>query len=642
VSEKKTRQNESVEGGGDGIRLPGRLTSMSSSSAGSLRRQMGGGRGGPRGWHKPLEHATDRAGTFRRLLGYLRGRLPLMIIVSALVILGTLLGLAGPYLLGRAVDCLKKTDASGLAVDLDRLIETLGLMACVYVFSTLINFFQGWTGAKIAQDTVRLLRQELFSKLQMLPLTYFDRHPHGEILSRSTNDIEVVANVLSRGVVQFIGSVITVFGALFVMLRLSPLLTGVTLLTLPGSFLLTKFASKRIRASFMEQQTVLGLLNGHVEEVVSARKTVKAFNHEAQAMEDFTLLNHELRRVWLKTRFLMGSISPLMGFLNNIGYALLAGFGGWLASNGSITVGVIASFIQYSRQFTRPVTEIANQYNEIQSALAGAERVFAVLDEVPEEPEALSGRLDNVSGHVEFDKVTFAYKEDEPVLREFSFKVCPGQKIALVGTTGAGKTTVASLLMRFYEPQGGRILLDGVDLATVPRKVFRPYIAMVLQETQLFGGTLRENIRFGRLDATDGEVEEAAKLSGADAFIQRMPLGYDTELSENGGNLSQGQRQLLSITRAILADPTILILDEATSSVDTRTELLIQRAMAQLMSGRTCLVIAHRLSTIRDADSIMVMDGGRIAEQGRHRELIEKRGVYWELEQSQAALNAEL
>ncbi len=638
MSEKKTRQNGSVEGGGNGIRLPSRLTSTSPLRPGSLRRQLGGGRGGGgHGWHKPLEQASDRVGTFRRLLRYLRGRLPLMVVVAVLVLLGTLLGLAGPYLLGRAVDCLKVTDSSGLAVDLDRLLETLGLMASVYVFSTLINFFQGWTGAKIAQDTVRLLRQELFSKLQILPLTYFDKHPHGEILSRATNDIEVVANVLSRGVVQFIGSIITVFGSLFVMLRLSPVLTGVALLTLPGSFLLTKVASKRIRASFMAQQTVLGLLNGHVEEVVSARKTVKAFNHEAQAMEDFTLLNHELRRVWLKTRFLMGSVSPLMGFLNNIGYALLAGCGGWLASNGSITVGVIASFIQYSRQFTRPVTEIANQYNEIQSALAGAERVFAVLDEVPEEPEALSGRLENVTGHVEFDKVTFAYKEDEPVLREFSFKVCPGQKIALVGTTGAGKTTVASLLMRFYEPQGGRILLDGIDLATVPRKVFRPYIAMVLQETQLFSGTLRENIRFGRLDATDGEVEEAAKLSGADAFIQRMPLGYDTVLSENGGNLSQGQRQLLSITRAILANPTILILDEATSSVDTRTELLIQRAMAQLMSGRTCLVIAHRLSTIRDADSIMVMDGGRIAEQGRHRDLIEKRGVYWELEQSQAA-----
>ena len=477
-------------------------------------------------------------------------------------------------------------------------------------------------------------------KLQLLPLTYFDTHSHGEILSRATNDIEVVAQVLSRGVVNFIGSIITVFGSLFVMLKMSPLMTAVTLLTIPGSFFLTKFASKKIRACFLAQQTMVGLLNGHVEEVVSARKTVKAFNHEKQALGDFTILNKELCRVWLKTRFLMGSVWPLMSFLNNIGYALLAGCGGWLASRGSISVGVIAAFIQYSRQFTRPVSEIANQYNEIQSALAGAERVFTVLDEPEEEPVKPEGRLDSIKGDLVFDHVEFAYKPGEPVLKDFSFHVLPGQKIALVGTTGAGKTTVASLLMRFYNIQSGKILLDGKDLTDVPRRDVRRSIAMVLQETQLFSGSMRENIRLGRLDATDEEVENAAKLSGADLFIRRMPDGYDTVLSENGGNLSQGQRQLLSITRAILADPPILILDEATSSVDTRTELLIQRAMVQLMKGRTCIVIAHRLSTIRDADSIMVMDGGRIAEQGKHAELVEKRGIYWTLEQSQLGLVA--
>ena len=513
-------------------------------------------------------------------------------------------------------------------------------MAFVYGFNSLVQFLQGWTSAKIAQDTVRLLRQKLFMKLQLLPLTYFDTHSHGEVLSRATNDIEVVAQVLSRGVVNFIGSIITVFGSLFVMVKMSPLMTLVTLLTIPGSFFLTKFASKKIRKSFLAQQTMIGLLNGHVEEVVSARKTVKAFNHEKQALGDFTILNKELCRVWLKTRFLMGSVWPLMSFLNNIGYALLAGCGGWLASRGSISVGVIAAFIQYSRQFTRPVSEIANQYNEIQSALAGAERVFIVLDEPEEEPVKPEGRLDSIKGDLVFDHVEFAYKPGEPVLKDFSFHVLPGQKIALVGTTGAGKTTVASLLMRFYNIQSGKILLDGKDLTEVPRRDVRRSIAMVLQETQLFSGSMRENIRLGRLDATDEEVEAAAKLSGADLFIRRMPEGYDTVLSENGGNLSQGQRQLLSITRAILADPPILILDEATSSVDTRTELLIQRAMVHLMKGRTCIVIAHRLSTIRDADSIMVMDGGRIAEQGKHAELVEKRGIYWTLEQSQLGLVA--
>ena len=626
--EKKTTVN--------GVVLPERLAALAALKLNNGKPQ-GGRAPGPGGWHRQLEQAHDTKATFKRLLGFLRGRLPLMVAVAVLVILGTLLGLAGPWLLGQAVDSLK-VSIDGVQVDMHRLLQVLAVMAFVYGFNSLVQFLQGWTSAKIAQDTVQLLRQKLFMKLQLLPLTYFDTHSHGEILSRATNDIEVVAQVLSRGVVNFIGSIITVFGSLFVMLKMSPLMTLVTLLTIPGSFFLTKFASKKIRSSFLAQQTMLGLLNGHVEEVVSSRKTVKAFNHEKQALGDFTILNHELCRVWLKTRFLMGSIGPLMSFLNNIGYALLAGCGGWLASRGSITVGVIASFIQYSRHFTRPVSEIANQYNEIQSALAGAERVFTVLDETEEEPVKPEGRLEEIKGDLVFDHVEFAYKPGEPVLKDFSFHVLPGQKIALVGTTGAGKTTVASLLMRFYNIQAGKIMLDGQDLTNVPRRDVRRSIAMVLQETQLFSGSMRENIRFGRLNATDEEVEAAAKLSGADLFIRRMPEGYDTVLSENGGNLSQGQRQLLSITRAILADPPILILDEATSSVDTRTELLIQRAMVQLMKGRTCIVIAHRLSTIRDADSIMVMDGGRIAEQGKHAELVEKQGIYWTLEQSQMGI----
>jgi ATP-binding cassette subfamily B protein len=475
--------------------------------------------------------------------------------------------------------------------------------------------------------------------LQTLPLTFFDGRTHGEILSRMTNDIEIVAQVLSRGVVHFFGSVITLFGALASMLLLSGRLTLTAMVTVPFCFLLTKLVAKRIRAYFLAQQTMLGLLNGHIEEIISAQKTVKAFNHEEQAIADFAILNQELRRTGIRARILSGIVPPLMNLLNNIGYALLAGYGGWLAMQGDITIGVIAAFIQYTRQFSRPVNEIANQYNDIQSALAGAERVFAMMDEEPEPADAPDVQsLATVRGELSFDNVCFSYKDGEPVLRDFTLQVQPGQKIALVGSTGAGKTTVVSLLMRFYEPRQGRICLDGVPITQLPRQCLRQAMAMVLQDTQLFSGTVRDNIRYGRLESSDAEVEAAARTAGADAFISRLPQGYDTILSENGGNLSQGQRQLLSIARAVLADPPVLILDEATSNVDTRTEMCVQRAMIHLMKGRTCLVIAHRLSTIRDADVILVMAGGRIVERGARRELLALRGAYWQLEQSQAAL----
>lgn len=601
-------------------------------------RGMGRGGGGHRGMGRQIVRARDARGSFLRLLRTLRGRTPWLLLVFALVISGTCLSLLSPLLLGRAIDALKVVK-DGVSVDMEQLLRMLLLLLLVYVGNTLVSFLQGWLSAKISQDTVCELRRDLFAKLQTLPLSFFDGRTHGEILSRMTNDIEMVAQVLSRGVVDFFGSVITLFGALLSMLLLSGRLTMTAMVTVPFSFLLTKVVAKHIRANFLAQQTMLGLLNGHIEEIISAQKTVKAFNHEEQAIADFTILNQELRRTGIRARVLSGIVMPLMGLLNNVGYALLAGYGGWLAMQGDITVGVIAAFIQYTRQFSRPLNHIANQYNEIQSALAGAERVFAMMDEEPEPADAADAQpLSAVRGELSFENVCFSYKEGEPVLRDFTLSVQPGQKIALVGSTGAGKTTVVSLLMRFYEPQQGRICLDGVPITQLPRQSLRQAMAMVLQDTQLFSGSVRDNIRYGRLASSDAEVEAAARTAGADAFIGRLPQGYDTILSENGGNLSQGQRQLLSIARAVLADPPILILDEATSNVDTRTEMCVQRAMIHLMKGRTCLVIAHRLSTIRDADVILVMADGRIVERGARRELLALHGAYWQLEQSQAAL----
>ncbi|MGI6354849.1 MAG: ABC transporter ATP-binding protein [Lentisphaerae bacterium] len=614
------------------------LAADAASGGGGRHGHHRGRGGGHRGMGRQIVRARDARGSFLRLLRYLRGRTPWLLLVFALVISGSCLSLLSPWFLGRAIDSLKVVK-NGVSVDMEQLLLMLLFMLLVYVGNALVSFLQGWLSAKISQDTVCELRRDLFAKLQTLPLSFFDGRTHGEILSRMTNDIEMVAQVLARGVVQFFGSVITLFGALLSMLLLSGRLTLTAMVTVPFSFLLTKVVAKRIRANFLAQQTMLGLLNGHIEEIISAQKTVKAFNHEEQAIADFTVLNQELRRTGIRARVLSGIVPPLMNLLNNVGYALLAGYGGWLALHGDITVGVIAAFIQYTRQFSRPLNHIATQYNDIQSALAGAERVFAMMDEAPEPADAADAQpLTVVRGELSFENVCFSYKEGEPVLRDFSLLVKPGQKVALVGSTGAGKTTVVSLLMRFYEPQQGRICLDGVPITQLPRQSLRQAMAMVLQDTQLFSGSVRDNIRYGRLESSDAEVEEAARTAGADAFIRRLPQGYDTILSENGGNLSQGQRQLVSIARAVLADPPILILDEATSNVDTRTEMCVQRAMIHLMKGRTCLVIAHRLSTIRDADVILVMADGRIVERGARRELLAQRGAYWQLEQSQAEL----
>ncbi|HPY91195.1 MAG TPA: ABC transporter ATP-binding protein, partial [Lentisphaeria bacterium] len=419
-------------------------------------RGMGRG-GGHRGMGRQIVRARNARSSFLRLLRALRGRTPWLLLIFLLVISGTCLSLLNPLFLGRAIDSLKVVK-NGVSVDMEQLLRMLLFMLLVYVGNALVSFLQGWLSAKISQDTVCELRRELFAKLQTLPLSFFDGRTHGEILSRMTNDIEMVAQVLSRGVVDFFGSVITLFGALLSMMLLSGRLTLTAMVTVPFSFLLTKVVAKRIRANFLAQQTMLGLLNGHIEEIISAQKTVKAFNHEGQAIADFAVLNQELRRTGIRARVLSGIVPPLMNLLNNVGYALLAGYGGWLAMQGDITVGVIAAFIQYTRQFSRPMNHIATQYNDIQSALAGAERVFAMMDEAPEPADAADAQpLTTVRGELSFENVCFYYKEGEPVLRDFTLLVQPGQKVALVGSTGAGKTTVVSLLMRFYEPQQGRI-----------------------------------------------------------------------------------------------------------------------------------------------------------------------------------------
>ncbi|MBR0460248.1 MAG: ABC transporter ATP-binding protein [Victivallales bacterium] len=582
----------------------------------------------------PLQRAGSPWQSFLRVVAVAGEHRMWIALVFALVSFGAVLSVVQPVFIRRAVDCIANGAKTGEGLPGGLLRELSFLVVC-YALGALLSFLQGWLGSRLAQSVLMALRNRLCRHLLQLPLSYLDRMTTGEILSRATNDVELVSNMLSRGLVQFFGNALMMVCAVGAMLWLSPMLTLVTLLVIPLCVLVSRVMARNIRACFLSQQTILGLLNSHIEETASSLRVVKAFNHEASALEDFRALNQEMRRVGILARAMGGCVGPMMNLMSNLGYAVLVGVGGWLASRGSITVGVIAAFIQYSRHFMRPAMDIANQYNDIQSALAGAERVFEVLEQPPEEDAGKTCLPRPVRGELDFENIDFQYKEGEPVLHGFTLHVAPGRKVALVGTTGSGKTTIVSLLMRFYEVAHGKIRLDGVPLRDIPRADLRTSIAMVLQDTWLFSGTVRENIRYGRLEATDEQVEAAARTVGADHFISRLPQGYDTPLTDNGGNLSQGQRQLLCIARAVLADPPVLILDEATSSIDTRTELLVQRAMIHLMKGRTCIVIAHRLSTIRDADTILVLEQGRIAEQGSREELLAAKGAYWRLEQSQ-------
>jgi ATP-binding cassette subfamily B protein len=579
---------------------------------------------------RPIERAKNRRGTLMRVWGYLRRQKWGLVSVLLLVVLASALDLAGPYLMGVAIDkYILKGDLPGLA-------RLAGLMFAVYMASALVVWLRVYVMAAVAQRTVRDLRNDLFARFQTLSLRYIDQRSHGELMSRLTNDVENVSNVLNESVTNLISSVISIVGVGVVMFLINWRLALVSLVTLPLMAFLSQGVAKRTRRGFQDQQRLLGDLNGLIEETVTGQRVVKAYGREEAVIGQFDGTNRGLRRASTQAQIFSGVMGPMSNFINNIGFAIVAGAGGWMAVNQMATIGTIASFINYARQFTFPINMIANLYNTIQSAIAGAERVFQIIDEPPEMPDAPDAlSLEGVRGEVAFDRVCFGYNPDVPVLKEVCLQARPGQTIALVGPTGAGKTTIVNLLSRFYDVDRGGIAIDGVDLRQYRKDDIRRELGIVLQDTFLFSDTVMENIRYGRLEASDEDVMAAARLANADQFIHRLQHGYQTSLSERGSNLSQGQRQLLAIARAILADPGILILDEATSSVDTRTEKHIQEAMLRLMQGRTSFVIAHRLSTIREADLILVINNGEIVERGTHNELVEKRGFYWKLYTSQ-------
>ena len=591
----------------------------------------------------PTEKSKDFQGTASRLLERLRPERPLVIVVLLLALVSVTMMVLGPRILGRATDIVfdgltGRNGADG--IDFDRLHRILLFALALYVVSFALSYLQAFVLAGIVQRTMRHLRSDVEDKLNRLPLGYVDRQPRGDLLSRVTNDIDNVAQSLQQTLSQLLTSTLTIVGVLVMMFVISPLLALVAVITVPLSIVAIKQIAGRSKPRFMAQWKHTGALNAQVEEVFTGHAIVKAFGRQNEARARFATTNDQLYKAGFEAQFASGSIQPVMMFLGNVGYVAIAVVGGLRVSSGALGLGDVQAFIQYQRQFTQPLTQFASMINVLQSGIASAERVFELLDapeETPEEhvPGSLSPR-----GRVAFEDVSFRYDPDRPLIADLSLVAEPGTTVAIVGPTGAGKTTLVNLLMRFYELDSGRITLDGHDIASMTRRELRSNTGMVLQDTWLFGGTIFDNIRYGNLDATDAEVLEAAKATYVDRFVRTLPHGYDTTIDDEGGNVSAGEKQLITIARAFLADPTILILDEATSSVDTRTELLIQRAMAALRSQRTSFVIAHRLSTIRDADVILVMDAGRIVEQGNHHELLARGGAYFELYQAQFAAAA--
>lgn len=596
---------------------------------------MGPGKRSPGGKFTPKEKAKNVKGTVKRLLRYISKNKLLLIALLGLVILTSVLTLLSPMLQADAIDAIAEKVTVG-SINGSKLIQTLIFLGILTLVTVVFNAASGIISASLSQYTVKILRRDLFAKIETLPVKYFDTHAHGDLMSRLTNDIDNISNTLSQSVTAIFTNGISVIGSLAFMLYYSPLMTLITVLAVPAGILLAKGITVRTRKYFSKQQTSLGELNGHIEEMVTGQKTVAAFSREEIAVEQFDAINQHLREYSIKAQIFSGLLGPLMNVISNLSFVLVAISGGWMAWSGQITIGTIQAFIQYSKQFSRPINELANQYNTIQSAIAGAERVFDIMDQKPESDSGnILLNLPEITGKVDFENVNFGYNKNTLVLKNFSLNVKPGMKIALVGPTGAGKTTVVNLITRFYDINSGTITLDDINIEKIQKSSLRETIGIVLQDTVLFSGTIRDNICYGKLDASDEEIIAAAKMANAHSFISRMPDGYNTALSEQGANLSQGQRQLIAIARAVLADPKILILDEATSSIDTRTEMHIQQAMIALMSGRTSFIIAHRLSTIRDADAILVLKDGRIAEKGNHEELLKNKGPYWELYMTQ-------
>jgi ATP-binding cassette subfamily B protein len=620
----------------------------------------------------PVEKLQDFKGSTRRLLRLLKPHRALVGLVLLFGAGSVFLSVLGPYLLGKATDIIfagvvgrmvpaggsrqeaigqlrargENTQADllsavdfvpGRGIDFDRLGHLLTWVAVVYVGAWILGVLQGRITATVVQTAVFRLREDVEAKLSRLPLSYFDQQPRGEVLSRATNDTDNIAQTLQQTFAQLVTALLMIVGVLGAMFWISPLLALIALVTVPVSILVTTAVGKRSQPNFVAQWATTGKLNGHIEEMFTGHSLVKVFGRQAEAQNAFDEHNHKLYASSFRAQFISGLIQPAMMFISNLNYVLVAVVGGLRVASGSLSLGEVQAFIQYSRQFSQPLTQVASMANLVQSGVASAERVFALLDAAEQSPEPAGADLGRVAGRIAFENVSFRYLPDSPLIEHLSLAVEPGQTVAIVGPTGAGKTTLVNLLMRFYDVSSGQITLDGVDIATMPREQLREEIGMVLQDTWLFGGTIAENIAYGADDFDLAAVQRAAEAAHVDAFVRMLPDGYDTVIDEEGGNVSAGQKQLITIARAFLAEPSILILDEATSSVDTRTEVLIQRAMSSLRAGRTSFVIAHRLSTIRDADVILVMEDGAIVEQGTHASLLATGGAYARLYSAQFA-----
>ena len=593
-----------------------------------------------RGGMMPVEKAKDFKGSIKKLINYIGKYKIAICIVMIVTTVSTVFNVIGPKILGKATTALseglmKKIAGTG-SIDFGRIGSILIAVLCLYLASAMFNFIQGWIMTGVTQKVCYRLRKEISEKINRMPMKYFESRTYGEVLSRITNDVDTLGMGLNQSITTIISSTATMIGVLVMMLSISPLMTLIAIVILPISVGLISVVVKKSQGFFKTQQEYLGHINGQIEETYGGHLVVKSFNKEKTMVDEFNATNKVLYNSAWKSQFLSGMMQPIMMFVGNLGYACVALTGGLLAIQGVITIGDIQAFIQYVKNFTQPIQQIAQVINQVQSMAAASERVFEFLDEEEEDQIAANPvHFDEIKGEVEFKHVKFGYKEDQTIIKDFSAKVKPGQKVAIVGPTGAGKTTMVKLLMRFYDVNSGEILVDGHNIKDFNRRELRDAFGMVLQDTWLYKGSIMENIRYGRLDATDEEVINAAKAAHAHHFIETLPGGYDMELNEDASNVSQGQKQLLTIARAILADNRILILDEATSSVDTRTEIQIQKAMDNLMKGRTSFVIAHRLSTIKDADMILVMKDGDIVEQGTHEELLEKGEFYADLYNSQ-------